>query len=104
MGVLRWITLCLTWIMLAEVTSTLSPVDLVDMDWNFPLSVLGLILSPAGTDWTSWDLDLGFLALLALAPSIPNLDLLTFLGVPSSLVGILRNPASPLGLFCQALS
>ena len=95
MDVLRWVALCLTWIMLAEVTSTLTPVDLVDMDWNFPLSLLGLILSPAGTDWTSWDLDLGFLALLALVPKYPNFGPPHVLGSPLISCWNFEEPSQP---------
>ena len=34
-NILRWVTLCLTWNAMAEISSTLSSVDLVDMDWSF---------------------------------------------------------------------
>ena len=68
---------------MAKVSPRLPPMDL---ELCFLGDELGGILTPpAGTDWTSWDLDLGTLALfLALVPKNPFSDLLTFLGVPSS--------------------
>ena len=53
---------------------------------------------PGTLIWASW-------LCWLLSPSIPILDLLTVLGFPSSLVGILENPISPLGTLtvCRAL-
>ena len=83
---MSWVTLCLTWITLAEISSTLSPVDLTDMDWSSFLReswvesvhhLQELTGRPRTLIWASW-------LCWLLSPSIPILDLLTVLGVPSS--------------------
>ena len=60
---------------------------------------------PAGTDWTSWDLDLGILAHLALVPKYPKLRPPNILGSPLISVSgaVLGNPVSPLSNFYDSL-